>query len=306
MTVVITLSDCPARLRGDITKWFAEINTGVYVGSISARVRDEVWDRITENIGRGHATMVFGALGEQHMDFRVHNAYWEPVDYDGIKLMRRPDRMSQSVSPESLKTEFSRASKRRMAAKKKNSPSFLSAFLETTYVVLDFETTGLDEKRDEIIEIAAILVERGIVSEKMQNFVRRSKPLPVDISRLTGITDDDLQKEGVDLDKAILNLKEFAEDLPFVCHNASFEQEFLSSACKSIGEDPLENKFIDTLAMARVILPDSGDYRLSALADRLKVSFGTCHRALSDCETTYGIYCKLIELAAADTQKSEK
>lgn len=88
--IVIMLSDCPPKVRGDISKWLCEINTGVFVGNVSSRVREEVWQRICENIKSGQATMVFSAPGEQKMDFRVHNTTWEPVDLDGIKLMRRP------------------------------------------------------------------------------------------------------------------------------------------------------------------------------------------------------------------------
>lgn len=88
--IVIMLSDCPPKVRGDLSKWLCEINTGVFVGNVSSRVREEVWQRICENIKSGQATMVFSAPGEQKMDFRVHNTTWEPVELDGIKLMRRP------------------------------------------------------------------------------------------------------------------------------------------------------------------------------------------------------------------------
>ena len=91
--IVIMLSDCPPKVRGDLSKWLCEINTGVFVGNVSSRVREEVWQRICENIKSGQATMVFSAPGEQKMDFRVHNTTWEPVELDGIKLMRRAVRI---------------------------------------------------------------------------------------------------------------------------------------------------------------------------------------------------------------------
>lgn len=89
MTVVV-LSNCPPRLRGDLTKWMIEVNTNVYVGQFSARVRNELWNRICENVKSGQATMVFSVNGEQKMDFRVHNTVLEPTDFDGIKLMLHP------------------------------------------------------------------------------------------------------------------------------------------------------------------------------------------------------------------------
>lgn len=71
--VVITMTKCPPRLRGDLSKWLSEINVGVYVGHVNAKVRDGLWRRVCENIKEGQATMVYTASNEQHMSFRVHN-----------------------------------------------------------------------------------------------------------------------------------------------------------------------------------------------------------------------------------------
>ena len=71
--IVLTIANCPPKLRGDLSKWLLEINTGVYVGRVSARVREALWQRVCENIRDGQATMVFTANNEQHMDFYVHN-----------------------------------------------------------------------------------------------------------------------------------------------------------------------------------------------------------------------------------------
>ena len=81
--IVIILNNCPPALRGDLTKWLQEVNTGVYVGQVSARVRDELWARVQGNVKSGRATMVFNTNNEQGMDFRVHNTSWEPIDFDG-------------------------------------------------------------------------------------------------------------------------------------------------------------------------------------------------------------------------------
>lgn len=84
------MTDCPPQLRGDLSKWLFEINTGVYVGQVSQRVREALWLRVCDHLRNGRATMVYSTNGEQKMDFRVHNTAWEPVDYDGLKLMPRP------------------------------------------------------------------------------------------------------------------------------------------------------------------------------------------------------------------------
>lgn len=88
--IVVSLTSVPPSLRGDLTRWMFEIDTGVFVGRMSARVRDELWDRIVRECGTGRAIMVYGTNSEQRFDFRVHNFEWVPEDFDGIKIMRRP------------------------------------------------------------------------------------------------------------------------------------------------------------------------------------------------------------------------
>ena len=66
--IVLTMTNCPPKLRGDLSKWLLEINTGVYVGNVNARVRELIWKRVCENIKNGQATLVFPANNEQHMD----------------------------------------------------------------------------------------------------------------------------------------------------------------------------------------------------------------------------------------------
>lgn len=305
MTIMIVLSDCPPKLRGDMTKWFVEINTGVYVGNLNARVRDEVWDRITANIGRGHATMVFSASGEQHLDFRVHNAYWEPVDFDGIKLMRRPESAGSSESPP-LKSGFSSVSQRRRVGGKSRMTDPAAGLRAVDYVVLDLETTGLDEKNDRIIEAAAIRVRRGKITGRMESLIRSDIPIPPEIVRLTGITEEELEKNGREAEEALDELAEFVGDLPLVCHNAAFEKGFLASAYLRLKEDPPENRFIDTLKLAQMLLPDLENHKLETLARYFGLEGSVSHRAMADCETTYGIYGKLNELASSDERKNEK
>ena len=110
------MTNCPPKLRGDLSKWLCEINTGVYVGNVSSRVRDALWERVCQNLKNGQATMVFTTAGEQRMDFRTHNTTWEMVDFDGIKLMRRPlPQMEQNQLD--LKPGFSKAAQWQAARK---------------------------------------------------------------------------------------------------------------------------------------------------------------------------------------------
>lgn len=86
----LQLNSCPPGLRGDVTKWLMEISTGVYVGSLSLRTREALWKRVCQNAGSGSAVMVCTARNEQGFEFYVHQSPWQPVDFDGITLMRRP------------------------------------------------------------------------------------------------------------------------------------------------------------------------------------------------------------------------
>lgn len=112
--VVLVLSACPAGLRGYLTRWLMEISAGVFVGHVSARVRDLMWLKVCEMTAGGRALMVFSVPGEQRMDFRVHNHHWTPTDFDGLTLMMRPASGGPSaVVEEAPGPGWSVASKRR-------------------------------------------------------------------------------------------------------------------------------------------------------------------------------------------------
>lgn len=112
--VVIVLSACPVGLRGHLTRWFLEISAGVFVGHVSARVRDLLWLNVCEMTSGGRALIVFSVPGEQRMDFRVHNHHWTPTDFDGLTLMMRPRTESSTpTSPDPAQPGWSLASKRR-------------------------------------------------------------------------------------------------------------------------------------------------------------------------------------------------
>lgn len=304
MTVVVVLTDCPAKLRGDMSKWMLEINTGVYFGNMSARVRDGLWERIVTNIGHGHATMVYGAPGEQHMDFRTHNAYWQTVDYDGIKLLLRP---AVRTTAQNESGHFSNAATYRTIEKQTRKRARLNnpyaKYYADAYAVMDLETTGLDPARESIIEIGALLVEEGVKVAEYQTMVKIDGTVPEEISRLTGITYDILQKEGVTLSEAIDGLRRFTDGLPIICHNAGFDKRFLDRACDALGEDAFSNRMIDTMEFAKALLPNAKNYCLETVAKYLLVPAPAMHRALSDCQITYGVYNKLKEFSLKKNEK---
>lgn len=108
--VVLVLTACPAGLRGHLTRWLLEISPGVFVGAVPSRVRDLMWVRVVELCKDGRAIMVHSQRGEQRLAFRVHRHDWEPVDVDGVWLMRRPESPN---APTGMRPGWSKASQRR-------------------------------------------------------------------------------------------------------------------------------------------------------------------------------------------------
>lgn len=116
--VVVVLAVVPARLRGHLTRWLLEISPGVYVGKVSARVRDLLWKQICENCKHGRAIMAYTTDTEQGLAFRTRGQEWEPVDYEGLTLIRRPNTTHEQNnnaqrSERMRRTGWSKASKLR-------------------------------------------------------------------------------------------------------------------------------------------------------------------------------------------------
>ena len=288
--IVLTLTDCPARLRGDLTKWLVEINTGVYVGNVSARVRDELWDRVCEHVKEGRATLVYTARNEQGMAFRVHNTKWEPVDFDGITLMRRPAQTAMAEKPDGA--PLPARVEQRMLAQRNASRR---AWIMEDYVVIDLETTGLSAAHDDIIELAALRIRKGQKAAAFERLVRIDKRLPASITELTGITDGLLTEQGVLLNTALTEFIAFLGNDVIIAHNAPFDISFLRAACKSEAMNMPRSRVIDTLDIARKRLKGLSDYKLSTVAAALGLHADGLHRAISDCELLHCVYAKLNE-----------
>ena len=297
--LVVTLTDCPPALRGDLTKWLLEIDTGVYVGRVSARVRDQIWDRIKNNAKSGRATMVFNTNNEQGMDFRIHNNAWEPIDFDGLKLILRPSpaRLVKRQNKITLKNGFSNASKYHMIKKMQGKQRIDKTNNESTdeYIVIDIETTGLSPVKDEIIEIAAVVVINGEVHDTFQTLIKSTQPVPPEIEKLTGITTDMLLQNGKLLKNAMPEFLSFIGNRRIVAHNVIFDIKFLNAACDKCILPKIANQIIDTLKLSRNVLLGLQNYKLSSLLDHFGIISETEHRSLDDCLATHQLYLKLIE-----------
>lgn len=296
--IVITLTSCPPKLRGDLSKWLCEINTGVYVGNLSARVRDGLWLRVCENLDNGKATMVYSTNNEQHLEFHVHNGDWIPVDFDGITLMKRP--LAKSYEKEDVSPYYSKAGNwHRAAMRKAQTRSAAQQNVEikkesADYVVIDIETTGLRAAEDEIIELAALRVVDGKEVGSFTSLALAEKRVSSTITQLTGITQEMLECQGIELEYALKKFLDFIGQDKILCHNLSFDMAFLQKACKKYGYPAIKNSSEDTVRTARKYINDIADYKLATLAAYYGLETQK-HRALDDCRILFQIYEKILE-----------
>ncbi len=156
------------------------------------------------------------------------------------------------------------------------------------FVVADLETTGLSTASCEILEFAAVRVGAGGALEReYTQVVRTCGRVPSFISRLTGITQAEVDRDGVPVAQAFSSFLAFVEDLPVFFHNASFDRRFLSAAADQTGL-PFPNATHCTLALARRAWPELPSHKLDILARHVGASQPT-HRALADVRTTVAV-----------------
>lgn len=288
--IVLTMTNCPPKLRGDLSKWLLEINTGVYVGNVNARVRELIWKRVCENIKNGQATMVFPANNEQHMDFYVHNTNWQPIDLDGIKLMKHPKNIYEQG--EMLKSGFSNVAKRRMGLKKN---AHRAEKADSDFVIIDIETTGLSVENDEILEIGAIRIVNGKIVEEYERLIAVKTEIAQNISELTGITQEQVKENGKPINEVLPSFMDFVKGSEVAGYNVDFDHDFLLAECNRKGIDITKIKFTDVMTIVKSKLKGMRSYKLEAVAKRLGITTKQKHRALSDCYLLYQVYCKLNE-----------
>jgi DNA polymerase III subunit epsilon len=158
------------------------------------------------------------------------------------------------------------------------------------FIVADIETTGLDPDKHEIIEIAAVRVNRDSTNHDYWTaLVKPSKKVPQKISEITGITQEMVEKGGLPIDKAIEEFLDFVGDHRIVFFNAEFDMAFLDRAAFKLGRR-LSNEVSCALKMMRRAYPGLKSYRLSSLAKSGKLDSTGMHRALKDCEATITVY----------------
>lgn len=161
-----------------------------------------------------------------------------------------------------------------------------------TYVLVDIETTGFSPQYDEIIEIGAIKVENNKIVDEYQSLININEELSPMISNLTGITTEMLEN-GKNYSIVLNEFLEFAGDNILVAHNANFDINFLYDKSELYINKYLKNDFIDTMRIAKKLLPNLPNYKLSTLADNFAIDYSNAHRGLADVKITFEIYNKL-------------
>ena len=283
--VVLTITNCPPALRGTLSRWMFEIHTGVYVGKMSAKVRDLLWDKVCENIKSGQATMVYSSNNEQGFEFRTHNASWEIVDFEGISLLKRPILSSMTTKEEQL-THFSK-SYNYMRSKTKNN------HILDSYVLLDVETTGLDFNKNELLEIGLIKVEKDSVIDERDYLLKPLGGIPKKIELLTGITEKEVNANSIAIEQALKQTMEFIKGNVIIGYNVNFDCMFLKKACDKHKVKCTIRKIKDVENLAVQKLKDVQDYKLETVANKLGIQKKQSHRALDDCRLTLDVMKKL-------------
>ena len=160
---------------------------------------------------------------------------------------------------------------------------------EDSFVIVDLETTGLSPKNGEIIEIGAIKVINNEVVDKMDIFVKPSRPITWFTTNLTGITNE-MVDEGLNIKEALKVFDEFSEGLRLMAHNAKCDMGFLDVYMKKELGKSVREDALDTLIISRALVKDVPNYKLGTLANRFNIDYNGAHRSLRDCEITLDVY----------------
>ena len=166
--------------------------------------------------------------------------------------------------------------------------------LADDFVVFDIETTGFSPVNDRIIEIGAVKVSGGEVVDRFSAFVNPKVPIPYEIEKLTGIRDE-MVLDAPDIEEVLPQFLAFCADCVLVAHNANFDMSFIMENAGRLGF-PTEYTYVDTVGIARVLLPNQNKHTLDAVAKTLGISLENHHRAVDDAECTAWIFVKFIQM----------
>ncbi|MBY0122617.1 ATP-dependent DNA helicase DinG [Bacillus sp. S/N-304-OC-R1] len=163
------------------------------------------------------------------------------------------------------------------------------------YVVIDLETTGnAPKKGDKIIQFAAVVIENGKITEEYSSFVNPGQPIPPFIEELTGL-DDEIVKDAPDFSEIAPKVLMLLENAYFVAHNVLFDLSFLQEELIEAGYNGFYGPVLDTVELARVLMPTADSYQLSELALKAGIHHERPHQADSDAYVTAELLLLLLE-----------
>jgi len=155
------------------------------------------------------------------------------------------------------------------------------AFPTAIFTVFDTETTGLEPKQCRVVEAGAIRFDRRGVISRFNVLINPGSPMPPEVTKINGITDDMLKKQP-DASKVLPDFLRFIGDSVLIAHNAPFDVSFINEELARLGLPPLKNKVIDTRIFAKEMFPDLPKYALQELAVRFGIQAIDAHRAEDD------------------------
>ncbi|QIK70085.1 PolC-type DNA polymerase III [Erysipelothrix sp. HDW6C] len=163
------------------------------------------------------------------------------------------------------------------------------------YISFDFETTGLSNYYDHLIEFGAVRIEQGKVVDSYQTFIKPPVSISAHIQELTNISDNDVRNAPT-IENVMDDILAFIGDYPLVAHNAQFDIDFFQEVLRKLGRAPLENAVIDTLDLARALYDNRRSYRLGAVARLLRISYDEdgAHRADYDAEVLSLVFLEML------------
>ncbi len=166
--------------------------------------------------------------------------------------------------------------------------------IDTTYCVLDLETTGFSATTEKITEVGIMKVKNGEVLDQFSCFVNPEKHIPQRVTEVTNITDD-MVKDAETIDMVFPKILEFIKDSVLVAHNAPFDMGFLKQNAKNLGYD-FDFTYLDTLSLAKDLFPDYKKYKLGKIAENLGIKVEVAHRALDDVDTTVKVFNVMMDM----------
>lgn len=289
---VITLKKVPNSLRGDLTKWMQEIASGVYVGNFNTKIREQLWQRVTQSAGTGEATMSYVYRNEIGYQFETLNAQRQVTDYDGIPLVRLPATSNETSKADYTKG-YSNAAKFRKAKKYSRKPSQKKES-GYNYIVVDIETDGLDYNENQIIEIGAVKVEKGELTDFHRLIeYEYERELPSEITQLTGITQDLLKENGQSLKNSLMEFVDFIDDFPIVGYGLDFDLRFLNKCLNDFELIKITNKPYDLMRYVKREKMLLSNYKLETVLTSYDLEDYVPHRALEDAKIIYHLSTKV-------------